>query len=1273
MQSLKRTGTTCCKSSHAKLPTILLVLLASLLGSPFNLWAIPPIQHFYPSADFPNHADYIAFLERFPTYAESEWHSGYQGDSRLGYFSNGVHDHNQMRVLANFIFVYGLLAAETGGNRAAPQISRETLLNRVRAALRYFTATHVTGGIVCTDGEKWGAQPHQWLSPWVISKAVAGARMIWDELTQEETDAIRRVVVHEADFQLGNRVFSREYEDTQAELNALNAEVLAWATSLYPNHPNAERWLSKAQELFMNTFSVEADSNDTTVVDGKPVNEWVNTTNAHPDFTLEGHGAYQFDYIAVPLHSLAWAYYAFVSNGQPVPQTLFHHLTDVWDTLKRTHLYSGRFAYFQGKDWGRHVYGPYFIIPALVMLENELGDSDARLIEQLRFRALAWEQQQNSGGSIFGARFANQRQGWPLIYETDSYANMGLAYLLHQFSPSIGAENVYTFQKKLEGSFHSEYCQYLYTRTENLFVSFSWQHLSGHYPMALFVPGDDNMVEWARGNFIGNVFIKDTDTPPLLLHHNERFIQGGFVATGQLREGRRGNTDGLDHYISFTAMPEDGTALMMEYLVARETIAVSAQAGLTYHLPNGIFNDNQRQIYSAGDAVILSAGSSPGEDITIDSAWINIDDKLGIINVRNDGAFRIRPGRRNIWNGQITERIDYVPTSQPHFGAGEYEQGDIVREGGYLLISGDRDATRSMVSKLQWLATSESLVKAVKLVTEESDRLIVANFNNGPVNAEIPFYSGTGASMHLPALDTVIHDGPLTEIAHEMDDSTMVLVPEGEFIMGTSDSQLDEITRRNPALRELFKHEQPQHTVYLDAFYIDKYEVTNAQFEKFVNATGYITDAERENWGFVWEGGNVWPQIQGANWRAPLGHGSTIKDKMNHPVVQVSYNDAVAYTKWAGKRLPTEAEWEKASRGTDARIFPWGNEWDPTRLNSLELGPRTTTPVGSFPEGASPYGALDMVGNVWESVSDWYNHAYYSSLTEWNNPQGPAFGIHRAFRGACWMNKRHVTRCAHRDNHVSTPDFRIHLGGFRCAMSYADFIERTQTVPQDSVNPEDVNLDGVIDVADLVIAGMQFGQTPPKNPAADVNRDGTVDVDDLIQISERLGVNLAAPSAPSNVRGILSSLPQIPHPEPLPADGIAAIQGALAELEALTNPSSAAITARNLLRAWLTQRQSAAKETKLLPNYPNPFNPETWIPYQLASDASVEISIYDSDGAIVRQLKLGHQRAGYYIDRERAAFWDGRSQTGERVASGLYFYQLRAGDYVSVKRMVIVK
>ena len=224
----------------------------------------------------------------------------------------------------------------------------------------------------------------------------------------------------------------------------------------------------------------------------------------------------------------------------------------------------------------------------------------------------------------------------------------------------------------------------------------------------------------------------------------------------------------------------------------------------------------------------------------------------------------------------------------------------------------------------------------------------------------------------------------------------------------------------------------------------------------------------------------------------------------------------------------------------------------------------------------------------------------------------------------------------------------------------------------DAINPEDVNSDGVIDIADLVMVSMQFGQTPPENPAADVNRDGTVDIYDLVKVGKRLGEKIAA-SAPGRMWGNLSGLSQNQQLDSLPQSGITAIQSALAELEMLADPSLPAITARDLLHAWLMRRQSDLAETKLLPNYPNPFNPETWIPYQLASDTAVEIAIYDVHGSLVRRLKLGNQEAGYYIDRDRAAYWNGRSVTGKSVSSGQYFYQLHAGDFTSVKRMIIVK
>ncbi|HIE28389.1 TPA: PEGA domain-containing protein [Candidatus Poribacteria bacterium] len=225
------------------------------------------------------------------------------------------------------------------------------------------------------------------------------------------------------------------------------------------------------------------------------------------------------------------------------------------------------------------------------------------------------------------------------------------------------------------------------------------------------------------------------------------------------------------------------------------------------------------------------------------------------------------------------------------------------------------------------------------------------------------------------------------------DGAEMILIPAGEFIMGSPEGEGDD-------------DEHPQHTVFLDAFYIDKYEVTNAQYKQFMDATGH---------------------------KAPEYWNDERYNQPNQPVVGVSWYDAVAYCKWAGKRLPTEAEWEKAARGTDGREYPWGNEWDSLKCNS-EIGGdgyEYTAPVGSFPDGASPYGVMDMAGNVWEWVADWYdsNHYYYSRSPQ----QGPDSGSHRVLRGGSWVNAVQLSslRCADRD--WFNPNYWNNISGFRCA------------------------------------------------------------------------------------------------------------------------------------------------------------------------------------------------------------------------------------------------
>jgi formylglycine-generating enzyme required for sulfatase activity len=236
------------------------------------------------------------------------------------------------------------------------------------------------------------------------------------------------------------------------------------------------------------------------------------------------------------------------------------------------------------------------------------------------------------------------------------------------------------------------------------------------------------------------------------------------------------------------------------------------------------------------------------------------------------------------------------------------------------------------------------------------------------------------------------------------DGMEMVYVPEGEFTMGSDDGADDE---------------KPAHQVYLDAYWIDRTEVTNAMYAKCV-ADGSCKNAA-----------------------------SSVRSSKyaNHPVIYVNWDDAQEYCTWAEVRLPTEAEWEKAARGTDGRIYPWGNDNDPakyyvdwtTKPGTINVG-LDTKPVGSYPSGASPYSALDMAGSAWEWVSDWYSPTYYQT-SSLSNPQGPDSGDNRWPRGGSWGNVRSSARSDHAryELHLIIPTISELNIGFRCARSLPSF------------------------------------------------------------------------------------------------------------------------------------------------------------------------------------------------------------------------------------------
>ena len=286
------------------------------------------------------------------------------------------------------------------------------------------------------------------------------------------------------------------------------------------------------------------------------------------------------------------------------------------------------------------------------------------------------------------------------------------------------------------------------------------------------------------------------------------------------------------------------------------------------------------------------------------------------------------------------------------------------------------------------------------------------------------------------------------------DGAPMVLIPTGSFLMGSTKDEVDraakdcvkEFGKDQQTCEGWYQSELPQHKVSIGEFYMDKYEVTNRLFQPFVQQTGHRTTAEKEGSAAAFVEGKGWENVKGANWQRPEGGTSVFQsNRGDHPVVAVSWDDAMAYCRWAGKRLPTEAEFEYGTRAGTTTKYWWGNGSPGSRrvaniadesaktllkniLTDYDDGYARTAPVGLFE--ANPFGLHDMTGNVAEWTADWFDEGYYNKSPN-RNPQGPPSGDYRVVRGGSWNYEPDFVRSATR--HWASPSTRNFSIGFRCA------------------------------------------------------------------------------------------------------------------------------------------------------------------------------------------------------------------------------------------------
>jgi len=318
---------------------------------------------------------------------------------------------------------------------------------------------------------------------------------------------------------------------------------------------------------------------------------------------------------------------------------------------------------------------------------------------------------------------------------------------------------------------------------------------------------------------------------------------------------------------------------------------------------------------------------------------------------------------------------------------------------------------RGLKMKAEALRQAQDTAKAEGEAKAEAEKEVRSSVKEAPVRPKAKTSGDAYVSPIIQSPTPVPQPPTPDRLPFEPE---MILIPAGEFLMG-SDPKKDKHAREN---------EQPQHTLYLPDYYLAKTPVTNTQYAAFVQATDYRPPQRSEDWAKPY------------NWNGQIPP----KGKENHPVVLVSWDDAVAYCHWlaeaTGKlyHLPTEAEWEKGARGTDGRIYPWGNEWDAKKCNAYESKKDSTTPVDAYPAGASVYGLLDMAGNVWEWCSTiWQDQAYpFQIQDEWTKAYLGRTNVLRVLRGGAFFGVADLVRCAARSGDV--PYGRHDDRGFRVVL-----------------------------------------------------------------------------------------------------------------------------------------------------------------------------------------------------------------------------------------------
>ncbi len=561
------------------------------------------------------------------------------GKPDWGYYGRGGHVENDVRPITYATMVNAFLAEVHPPDDTLGEGDRARYRRDAVAALRYLVDSHKIGPGNCLNGKPWG---DQWQSAmWARAAGMAGW-MLWGHLDRQMKVSVVRLVEHEADRFLDTSPKSSEFRDTGAEENAWNSMHLALAATMMPDHPRAARWDEAARRYMYNSLSVAADQDDETPGDfDRPINKWVRTVNAHPDFTVENHSLVHIGYLKTTLAMLMESGTHYMIAGRPIPGACFHHVDEGLDVVLHSMAWDGSPVFFGGNDW-KIVHSQATDVLLYAVLNVAGNDRRAAHLESTALDWLGRMQEQEDG-------FYNVRRD--LEYGGLCATRLIASYLAHAAGggaarPVLADE----FDQSVSGVTELEFAQAILHRTPTKFASFSW----GPKRMALALPRDGNWVLWPHfASHLGNIDGKDASRKNAKLAAlKKEVVQDSFCVAARLeRSGGRVVQD-----VAFASPPGDVTVYVERLTIAAGFELSDRQTGIIGH--EFELDSNERVIHGRfGTARIVGLG---GEEKVHQwpTDWLNLGNRVGYVICR-------QPGRENfVRYHDLTKGSGRVPKLQ---------------------------------------------------------------------------------------------------------------------------------------------------------------------------------------------------------------------------------------------------------------------------------------------------------------------------------------------------------------------------------------------------------------------------------------------------------------------------------------------------------------------------------------------------------------------------------------------------------------------------------